>query len=126
MIPAGKAGYSIYSWLLGTDHLYTLLTRVRGRRAEGGHGGDEASVAYLYRQALGGFGELALLSTDTVLIDMTTPSRWLIAYVAKFEHAQCESEMPRWAREISNGLPTMPHEPNLADVQAGVNGGRQI
>ena len=102
--PAVRAGYQAWGWLLGTDAAETVMTRVRQRKIEGGHGTDDEGVRALHGDALGGFGTLTLLCHRSVLIDTSRTRARIAAVIEGFEFTPDHDEMPEWAQELTAGL----------------------
>ena len=111
--PAKSAGYSTHAWLLASDKPRVHVTRVRQRRAAGGHGWADNVVEELHRHALGGFGELIFVANEAFLIESSANRPKLIAYITNFEHARYVEKAPEWAEELTRGLPVMAQTPEL-------------
>ena len=102
--PAIRAGYQAWGWLLGTDAAETVMTRVRQRKVEGGHGTDDEGVRALHADALGGFGILSLVCQRSVLIDTSRTQARIAAVIEGFEFTPDHDDMPPWAQELTAGL----------------------
>lgn len=66
---ARRHGYHLCLWVVSPSSPETCVTRVRKRRAEGGHGLNDATVRSLYGWALVAAAQLSRHCEDTYLVD---------------------------------------------------------